>query len=209
MSKLLGILALLGTITWTVPKLNPDASSDVPGGVLECELAEEWVATNLDKLPITLNAFSEHSITFRRAIFRELDAKVRTSLWREHLAAVAHDVTSAEQRLFLERVSGELDGLLSGTEPPSELDILVQQARAILGEDLARRAMGVLGPEPEPVAAVAEDGTVAPQVLCSCSTASDFCPTPARCSAGACVPRARGCGWFWLYGCDGLCWGSP
>ena len=206
MSKLLSILVLLGTITWTVPKLYPDASSNVPGGVLECELAEEWVATNLDKLPTTLNAISEHSITFRRAIFRELDTRVRISLWREHLAAVAHDVTSSEQRLFLVRVSGELDGLLSGAEPPSELDVLVEQARAILGEDLARRAMGVLGPEPEPVAAAAEDGSVAPQVLCSCSTVSDFCPIPSKCLAGACVTRPRGCGWFWFYACNGLCW---
>ena len=208
MSKLLGIIVFAGAVTWIVPQLNPDTSSDVPGDVLECELAKEWVAANLDELPTTLNAFAEHSITFRRAIFGALDSDVRISLWREHLAAVAHEFASSEQRLFLERVSRELDGLVLGTAPLSELDVLGEQARAILGEDLARRAMGVLGPEPEPAAAVAKDGSVVPQVLCSCSTSSDFCPAPAICGAGACTPTTRGCGWFWLYACDGLCWGS-
>ena len=204
MSKLLGIIVFAGAVTWIVPQLNPDTSSDVPGDVLECELAKEWVAANLDELPTTLNAFAEHSITFRRAIFGALDSDVRISLWREHLAAVAHEFASSEQRLFLERVSRELDGLVLGTAPLSELDVLGEQARAILGEDLARRAMGVLGPEPEPAAAVAE----AMGPVCSCNRGNSFCPLPYICSRNSwfpCQQTGSGCGWFWLQSCDGLC----
>ena len=66
MTKLLAIVIFAGTVTWTVPQLHPDASADTPGDVPACELADQWVAANPDKLPTTLDAFVAHSIPVRQ-----------------------------------------------------------------------------------------------------------------------------------------------
>lgn len=213
MSKLFGIIPLACIAIWAVPAPGRDASSNTP--VPECELAKEWVAANLDALPTTLDAFGEHSLTFRRAIYGALDTEIRISLWRENLAAVAHEATLPEQRLFLERVSRDLDGYLRGDAPDSEIDDLAEEARAILGMDLAGRAIAVLGPVPESAGSAAVSGAFPgegqddPQ--CACSTKDDWCGGifdffgPVCVKSYPCDPTLFGCGTLFVRRCDGLC----
>ncbi len=200
MSKLFLGIVLASTAIWSVPESSADAFRDARVGVSECELAKEWVEANLDALPKTLGAFSEHSVTFRRAIYGELDTEARVSLWRQNLVAVADGATiSPERRLYLQELSGRLDGYLRDSTPRSELDALTEEARAILGGDLALRAIGMLGPVPEATPAVTD---------CSCSTRSDWCPLSSGgtsiCFGGGCR-RVLFCGTLWLRVCDGKC----
>lgn len=208
MNKLLfGFVALLLPAFWAVPQPKADLSPDESAGVPECELAERWVADNLDALPTTLDAFSEHTITFRRTIYSALDTDVRISLWREHLAGVAHEVESPEQRLFLSEVSRDLNRHLQNTTPRSEIKALEKKAVAVLGVDLARRALATLGPDPEPT----EVGSLPPD--CSCSTESDWCNAwrlpwqpKSHCVLGSAdCNEIDGCGFLLRYRCDGLC----
>ena len=203
MTKLLSILVLTGIVTLTVPQLN---SSDAPGDVPECVLAEQWVAANRDALPTTLDAFLEHSVVFRHVIFDALDGAVRASLWREHLAVVVEEVTSPGQRAFIEMVSGELDGDLMDTGPQSRIEALEEEARAVLGDALTRRAIYVLGPEADRTMVNAEEQQ---GPLCYCRVKKGFgdCEGGYRCSrspASPCV-KVRDCGAFGWWRCDGLC----
>ncbi|MYA41060.1 MAG: bacteriocin fulvocin C-related protein [Gemmatimonadetes bacterium] len=208
MSKLFGIIPLACIAIWAVPAPGNDASSNTP--VPECELAKEWVAANLDALPTTLDAFGEHSLTFRRAIYGALDTEIRISLWRENLAAVAHEATLPEQRLFLERVSRDLDGYVRGTAPASEIDAVAEEARAILGMDLAGRAIAVLGSVPESAVFAVENGDLEPD--CACSTEEDWCWLTSfgrrECRDDEdyhCDDLESGCGDWWQAACDGMC----
>ena len=206
MTKLLAIVILAGTVTWTAPQLYPVASADAPRDVPACELADQWVADNPDKLPTTLDAFVAHSIAVRQAIYDALDAETRASLWREHLGIVVHEATSSKQRQFLNRVTRDLPNLLDPEiTPPEELEALWESATAILGVDLARRALLDLGP----TEVAQENGRSAPQVLCSCSMEWKDCPQgagDASCLEGACTERRSGCWLLDRFKCDGLCW---
>ena len=212
MSKLLGVFILVGAGMWVVPEPISVAYPDRSGVVSECELAKEWVAANINALPTTPEAFGEHSVAFRRAIYGALDMEARISLWQENLAAVALEATSSEQRLLLDRVSRELEGHLRGTAPRSELYALGEEAIASLGMDLTRRAMtlSALGDSPMPDQAQELEP-------CTCSTLVfwNWCweppdpldPGPKRCFKGSpdeC--EATGCGLLGLFWCDGDCW---
>ncbi len=200
MSKLLVAFLLVGAVVWSAPESGVDGSADPSVAVPECELADEWVAAHRDALPKTLEAFGEHSVTFRRAIYGALDTDARISLWRQNLTEVSRGDVSPGQRLFLDRVSRELDYYLRGNQPP-ELDALTEEARRILGEDLAFRAIAMLGPA-TPTEATA-DGLLRP--ACSCSTTSDWCWFFSACAAGGCRPR-NGCGTLWRHRCNGQCY---
>ncbi len=200
MSKLLVAFLLVGAVVWSTPESGVDGSADASVAVSECELANEWVAAHRDALPKTLEAFGEHSVTFRRAIYGALDTDARISLWRQNLTAVSRGDVSPGQRLFLERVSRELDYYLRGDLPP-ELDTLTEEARRILGEDLAFRAIAMLGPA-TPTEATADDLL---RPACSCSTQSDWCWFFSACAAGGCQLR-NGCGTLWRYRCNGQCY---
>ena len=206
MNKLLfGFVALVGTAFGAVSQPKAGSFPDASAGVPECELAAQWVADNLDALPTTLDAFSEHSITFRRTIYSALDIDVRISLWREHLAGVAHEVKSPHQRLFLREISRDLNRYLQSTMPRVEIKALEERAVAVLGKDLARRALAALGPDPEST----EVGSLSPD--CSCSTESDWCNAwrlpwqpKSHCVLGSC-DEIDGCGFLLKYRCNGLC----
>lgn len=209
MNKLsIGFVVLMGSAIWAVPQPKADSVPGVSAVVPECELATQWVAANPDALPTTIEAFSEHSITFRRAIYKALDTDVRISLWQEHLVAVAHEVKSPQQCLFLSEVSRDLNRYLQSTTPLSEIRALEEKAVGVLGKNLARRAIAVLGPDPE--SATEGDG-IAPD--CGCSIESDWCNAwrwpwqPKRLcvlDSGDCN-GTEGCGTLMEFTCDGLC----
>jgi len=204
MTKLLSILALTGIVTIAVPHLN---SSNVPGDVPECVLAEQWVAANRDALPTTLDAFLEHTVVFRHVIFDALDGAARASLWREHLALVVEEVISPEQRAFIEMVSGEIDGYLMDIGPQSRIEALEEEARTVLGDALTRRAFYVLGPvaDRNVVNAEKQEG---PLCYCRVKKEGKDCGHDAyECSRSIFFPcvKVRDCGFFGWFTCDGLC----
>ena len=183
-------------------------ASVVPADTRECELAKEWVEAHRDALPTTLGAFSEHSMTYRRAIYRALDVEARISLWQQHVATVADQVTLPEQRIFLQRAIPELGSYLTETAPESGLDAFAEEAITVLGEDMARDAFGILGTTPEPTS---EDGG-ARLPDCNCNADPSFsnefncdCRTRKWIFFDACKDLESGCGLLWQYECNGLC----
>ena len=225
MSKLLGIVLVAGAI-WLAPEPGAESIVDAGVDIPECVLASQWVSANVDALPTTLEAFGEHSATYRRAIYGALDSEARISLWREHLAAVTPEVTSPEQRLFLDRVSRELEGHLRGTAPRSELEELAKEATATLGVDMARRALTSLGAEAMPGGVTQDPPDARPD--CTCVVDSDLSPVPFNdCLRGVigeelgegldevcwrgppgqgCEALETGCGLWDEEPCDGRCW---
>ncbi len=206
MKTLFPVIALALSAIWAVPE--PDAIG--VAGTPECELANEWVEAHRDALPTTLGAFSEHSMIYRRAIYQALDVEDRISLWQEHIATVADQVTLPQQRLFLERAMPELGRYLSVTPSESGLDAFAEEATKVLGEDLARDAFGVLGTAPEPT--LEEGDAQLPD--CSCLVGSEEwnCRAGSDCRGrkwiifDVCEDIGSGCGPLWLFECNGLCY---
>lgn len=205
MKTFLPITALAIAAIWTAGV----APADRP----ECVVAAEWVEAHRASLPTTLAAFSEHRLAYRRAIYRALDVETRAALWREHIAAVAEQVTQPEQRLFLERTIPAVDGYLSETAPESRLNAFFHEAVAVLGEDLAREAFVRLGPAPQHTL----EGGEAQRPDCSCSTQSEAgvdCQEGSKCKSrvllviDVCRDLESGCGVFGEEECDGLCFRS-
>ncbi len=221
MSKLLGIVLLASASIWWVPEPGAELISDAAVDVPECELARQWVSANLDALPTTLEEFGEHSATYRRAIYGALESGARISLWREHLAAVTAEVKSPEQRLFLDRVSHELDGHLRDTAPRSELKKLMEEATATLGADLARRSFTSLGAKAMPTGLIQDPPDERPDCTClvrssipmnDCLRLVEWPPVGLDhvCWGGppgqGCQSLDTGCGPFDEEPCDGRCW---
>ena len=202
MNTLLPITALAIAAIWT--------ASVAPVDTPECELAKEWVEAHHDELPTTLVAFSEHSVIYRRAIYRALDVEARISLWQEHLTVVADQVTLPEQRRFLQRAMRELGRYLSAPPSESGLDVFAEEAITVLGNDLARDAFGVLGSAPEPT--LEEGDAQLPD--CSCLVGSEEwnCRAGSECRGrkwiifDLCEDIGTGCGPLWLFECNGLCY---
>ena len=209
MNKLLfGFVALMGSAVWAAPQPKAGSSADVSAAVPECVLAERWVEAHREALPTTLVAFSEHSVVYRRAIYRALDVEARISLWQEHIAAVADQVTLPEQRLFLQRAIPELDRYISETASESGLQAFGEEAISVLGKDLARDAFGVLGSAP-----TLEEGD-AQLPDCSCRVGWPFfnCAEGSDCRSrkwiifDVCRDLDTGCGLLWEQACNGLCY---
>ncbi len=202
MNTLLPITALAIAAIWT--------ASVAPVDTPECELAKEWVEAHRDELPTTLAAFSEHSVIYRRAIYRALDVEARIVLWQEHLTVVADQVTLPEQRRFLQGAMPELGRYLS--EPPSEsgLDVFAEEAITVLGKDLARDAIGVLGSAPEPT--LEEGDAQLPDCSCRVGWEEWNCRAGSECRSrkwiifDVCEDIGPGCGPLWMFDCNGLCY---
>ncbi len=209
MNKLLfGFVALLGSAIWAAPQPKAESSADVSAVVPECVLAERWVEAHREALPTTLVAFSEHSMIYRRAIYRALDVEARISLWQEHVAAVADQVTLPDQRLFLQRAIPELGRYISENSSESGLEAFGEEAISVLGKDLARDAFWVLGSAP-----TLEEGD--PQLPdCSCRVGWPFfnCVEGSDCRSrkwiifDVCRDIDTGCGLFHEQACNGLCY---
>ncbi len=205
MNTLFGIIALATATVWPGPEAYVDQFPGASAFTPECVLAEEWVEANLDALPTTLEAYSDYSIPYRNAIYNALDVEARISLWTEHLAAVAHEVTSPEQRLFLQMVPLEL--YLGGTASESEVAAFEEDAIAILGEELTHTALYRLG-GPAPV----QDGKN--QLIdCSCRVGKSDCSDGSTCYSHIWIfdlcRDVRNCGILDLFTCNGLCIQTP
>jgi hypothetical protein len=164
-----------------------------------CEAINQWIALHREVLPSTLSAISRYPMRYRRAIVASLPLDTRIDLWTAHRDMIlATRPLNESQRRFLQdtRVRiPEWHRLPADREAERHLR---KAAIDVLGDALAREAISALG-EAESV----EDS--APPLACSCSRQSDWCAAGARCESLACNVVA-GCGSFWVYQCDGLCY---
>ncbi|GGP83197.1 hypothetical protein GCM10010140_10080 [Streptosporangium pseudovulgare] len=179
--------------------------------------AEKWVAANRDRLPKTYEKFSTHSITYRRAIYHELDPAVRQRLWADHIANFrsAHPNLTDQQQAVLAKVDAHVAELRTFTTRVREKvdpgdERLLQEMIEAFGQDEAIAAVAILGPADKSAAETANSGDAGVLVTCECSTMYDLCywPTGANkvCSQlPSCSVTYDGCGLLYKYACNGMC----
>lgn len=207
MNTLFQIVALATAAVWPGPASHVDQFPGASAVTPECVLAEAWVEANLDALPTTLEAYRDYSIPYRNAIYSALGVEARVSLWREHLRAVADEVTSPKQRRFLQ--TAPLEFYLGGIASESEVAAFEEEAVAILGKELTRSAFYSLG-GPAPV----QDGNN--QLIdCSCRVGHDIadCSGGSRCYSHIWIfdlcRNVNNCGFLDLFECTGVCIYNP
>ena len=164
-----------------------------------CEAINQWISLNRELLPSTLSAIGRYPMRYRRAIVASLPLDTRIDLWTAQLDAIlATRPLNERQRRFLQDTRVRIP---EWHRQPADREAdrrFRKVAVEVLGETLAREAIATLG-EAEPVQ------ESAPPLDCSCSRQSDWCAAGADCESLACNVVA-GCGTFWAYQCDGLCY---
>ncbi len=173
---------------------------------------------------------SQMTYTARRTAFKQLAPAIQDSVWQVHLKnllAERADLTDDERSVILEGI-GLLDvGLatVDRDDPVWALKVYrplqALQARANTGcrPEIIKAAFGVLGParndqSEERSSARLRLGRVAPQIgpswgPCDCNVSHDFCgdiTSVQSCQGLSCDHSDRGCGWFWMQECNGICY---
>ncbi|MGW5260920.1 bacteriocin fulvocin C-related protein [Microbispora sp. NPDC004025] len=183
----------------------------------EAGRAEAWVAANRNRLPKTYERFSTYNITYRRAIYRELDPKARQQLWADHIAnyRMTHANLTNEQNAALAKVDARVAQLNTFTtrvreKADPEDERLLQDLTQAFGQDEAIALVAVLGPADKPSPEAANSSNSGVLVTCECSTQYDLCYWPSQsnkvCSQlPSCSVTWDGCGLFYQYGCNGMC----
>ncbi|MFJ3547532.1 MULTISPECIES: bacteriocin fulvocin C-related protein [Streptomyces] len=171
----------------------------------EAGRAHAWVAANKDGLPKTYAEFSEHSVSYRRAIYSELGPSDRSRLWAEHVTQYrrAHLELSPRQQQLLDALETHIrDEFTFRTQPgraPSKDERLEAEIIDAFGREEATLLVATLGPAPvHSSAAQAYD--------CECNTVSDYCIGVSFCYRDGCTNLSDGCGWLYNYPCNGRCW---
>jgi hypothetical protein len=172
----------------------------------ECEIAAEWVAANVERLPKTLAGISEYNAEHRKAIFRALPRDVQLRLWHEQLAyySASSELTET-QRAFVKELDGVLDQYF-GKENSAKFDSVYKARKLeILGPQLSGRILGNLGINTPELTAQAQETAL---VDCECNITESYCSAGMRCSgATGCTVTTPiiGCGDFWCEDCNGMC----
>lgn len=161
--------------------------------------------------------------TQRKDAYSVLTPDVQSALWVVHLERflVDHPELTAQQRgviyegigmlragLFERLYSSDAARVAAATEDLNQFSI---RAKSLLSHELTDLAFNTIGrgkPAAEPVDPMAGRWKVAgnPLPYCTCSVQDDYC------WEGGCVYRTNscrfttGCGTFFQYGCDGLCY---
>ncbi len=207
----------------------------VPGGLLSAVVdlrptavrAEEWVAMHSADLPNTLAELESFPEAYRRAIFRGLDADVRSALWQSQLARLRSELLTAEQAAFLRRVEQALSpaAFRRGTTGNTTLKTLCEASAQYFDVHARHRLFGRLGSSAtgygsaraaaitlqvalndllRPIAAQ-DDGAIEVQLPCHCANNSG-CDIP--CGNYDCRTFDDGCGCLYMWACDGMRPGS-
>lgn len=178
---------------------TPAAAATTGGS--ECEKAGAWVEANKHRLPQDYAGFTAHSMSYRRAIYAELPAAVRSKLWIAHFdryQASHPNLTASQSKLLTQarRVAADPGGWTK-----ERLAELRESAVAAFGLAEAGAILATLGTDPE---------RSSPQGLPGCGC----CIWDVYCGGGSCVgtipPNCResssGCGTLWMSPCNGLCY---
>lgn len=176
----------------------------------DCVEIAAWVAEYRADLPRTLVGIANYPVAYRRAIFRSLAREEQARLWREHLEHALTGITEMtdEQETFVREVIAGLPMYLSASAGDPLITELGERIRSAFGRGLAAELFGTLGPLEARRTVGTADAPLS--VDCSCSAQSDWCSSGADCvrdMMGCTV--VGGCGFLWLYDCDGLCWREP
>lgn len=208
------------------------SSSAVP----ECKIAHDWAAANSKSLPTSYARFGSYDLTFRKAIFSALTPTAQLDLWKVHLTRIAVSAElSVEQRALLDTVRSRLAVYLDPATGRTavEHDKIAERVKTVFGKKLAKTVFFTLGPESQSGQAsptfkqasmlsgaetvikfVAKKLGLAGAVYsdCDCATQHDWCTDQYHvCVLSGyfdmyCNATDHGCGFLWLYGCDGTCW---
>jgi hypothetical protein len=183
-----------------------------------CSELDAWLAAHPEAVPSDLDGLSKLPLHHRPRVFAALDPFAR--------ATIAADVVDRRLR------TGELDArqiallrrlrALATPEAFTEVNLPAtrqtvalwrRDAADVLSDSELRDLFSGLGPSLPPTKPLSGSGTG-----CGCSIESDFCSTGMACAGGICEGSSLGCGWFFLYPCNGICayiknpgrpWGPP
>lgn len=198
-----------------------------PPPELPCTVAARWVESHRALLPTTLEGLSSYPMLYRKAAYRALTTTQRRAVWREHLSTFLGPASplNARQQASLRGIMTRLDQYVDTTRQSRAAQrrdgLTSMQLRVQFGDRLARAMFATLGPsDPEPNELVAkalrQTGALRasdPKASiqhpnCACSGASDWCSGSSTCNGSniECITSGSGCGTFWCYSCDGLCY---
>jgi hypothetical protein len=157
---------------------------------------QAWIEANKGHLPETYDAVVAYPMPYRRAIYRASTPQVRGQLWEEQLNRyrAAHPGLSPEQETVLDRSLH-----LTRTNFASLTEADEKAAISAFGKDEALALFATLGPLSAPMATPADDGPD-----CGCTVGHDYCGGNTSCQYTYCN-YVGGCGPFWSYQCNGLC----
>lgn len=190
-----------------------------PASTPDCVVAAEWAFENRSNLPATLSEFSTFRMSYRRAIYRELDSLTQMRLWREHFESFLDGDTqlTPEQALYLETLISNVDRYVGNpiiARKAVSHDSVTVVAKRVFGDSLARAIVATLGPEEQPITRDApqslnsDDSDSNTPPVCSCSYSSDWCyVSVSHCilAADDCRPTTGGCGTLFCHDCTGIC----
>ncbi|UVS79640.1 bacteriocin fulvocin C-related protein [Actinokineospora sp. UTMC 2448] len=174
-------------------------------GASEADAAKAWAAANRSRLPQTYAEMVRHTVTYRRAIFAELPAAVRSAMWVEHIDKWARarggltreqaDIVAAVRKIAATESTFRLP---ASPEVRDALLGIKERAIAEFGHADAFRLLAALGPD-DP------QSLLAPK--CACNLWDDWCSNETSCIAiqGDCERTSSGCGDLWLAPCNGRC----
>jgi hypothetical protein len=146
--------------------------------------------------------FEKGSIAQKKAIWRTLTKDEQVDIRRINFAwGVGYLNLNEIQIDYLLRFSKKLP-----TVKGIELDVFQAEAALLFPKDIGRLLFGSIGPY-EPCTASIIIGDPVPVGNCPCSIGSSFnmsCDSECSSPTG-CTVTGDGCGFAWLYACDGSC----
>jgi hypothetical protein len=178
----------------------------------DCASIAAWVAEHAGSLPTEYEALALYPIAYRRAIFHASSPAIRSNLWQQHFARylVTHPGLSPQQVTFVKEARSKM----SPTLFVNEEDMASSQELTALVREMESGAIALF-PEIERYELLANLGPVVPSgpstegIPCECSRASDWCWNRGAgygCYVVGCDYLHWGCGTFWAFPCDGLCY---
>ncbi len=174
----------------------------------ESDPARKWVKANAGQLPTSYDELITYSQAYRKAIFQASPAAVRSKLWVEHIESyrAAHPVLASAKSDVLARAAtmaattSIFSPGASRREVHAQLSGLRASVASEFGPDEAFSILAMLGPGTRPARVAPMDST------CQCATADSWCDSNTTCQNYVGCDQVTGCGTFWGYTCDGLCY---
>jgi hypothetical protein len=202
-----------------------------PKALCPSDIAAAWVQQHHATLPTDLTTLGTYDLAYRKAIYNHLQPEVQSRLWREHLVSFLAPSTTLtpEQQTFVREVMAKLDDYVRDPERGRAAvtrDQLTERSKLLFGPALAKTIFATLGPvggtlpsRPAMTQASVLSGADAlvraigstfgvKRALpdCTCAIGSDLCGSQSICvDWWQCTKSDHGCGFIWLYPCDGTC----
>lgn len=178
--------------------------------------AKAWVAKNPGKLPQEYAGLKEFTTEYRREIYRQSSAKLRSKFWIEHIRAFrksSANLNAGQEQVLssLLKFASDVDNfaLTPSGEPVAGrlIEKLSKDSIAAFGLSTAGLLVAGLGESSHETGAQAGITTLAAAraaTSCDCSIQSQWCTVPTKCMSTGCSQHG-GCGGFWAYTCNANC----